>query len=339
MTEPPGDLWWVGLHYWWEQGIPSSVTKAESVLVNPIVRMPWVIVSPDGAETAPTDAAYPAWLTDPMLLNGSTGGPNRGRFPMLDRVDRFDFWARWIRDAMRYGIGAIAFEPGSDGAPVAGTMQTLAPTRVYRGDDGWAIDVAGTVAPIGDDGTIIGDPAGTRVVLLRHSIPGGVFGRHRGELRLASRVREFASESLDSGTPSGVLATEQPISQAQADTAREEWMRTQARRQIAVLGNGARYQQVVLSPVDAELSAMATASDRQVAHMYELGASDVDAPSGDSMTYANISERRQDRVDGPLASWSARVEETLGSLLGWRTRLTIDFRGYTKETTAQDVSA
>ena len=74
-----------------------------------------------------------------------------------------------------------------------------------------------------------------------------------------------------------------------------------------VRANGARYQQVVMSPVDAEIVSLSNLSDKQVAHMYELSAWELDAPSGDSNTYANVSEKRQDRVDGPLASWSARL--------------------------------
>jgi Phage portal protein len=324
MTEPPGDLWWIGLHAWWETSIPSSVTKAESVLINPLVRMPWLV-----GGTAPDDDGYPAWLTDPMVLNGSTGGGNKGRVPMLDRVDRFDFWAWWIKDAMRYGIGAWVFAPDSAGQPLAGTCQLIAPWRLYRGDDGWALEVKGAMEPIDDEGELT---SGERIVLLRHSIPGGVFGRHRAELQLARRARQYAGEALDTATPSGIITTDQPISQPQSDEIRLRWEDRQRRRTIAVMGNGSRYEPVVMTPVDAEVVALTNASDKQVAHMYELSSWELDAPSGDSMTYANIGEKRQDRVDGPLASWSARVEETLSALMPWGTRLRIDFTGYTKQT-------
>lgn len=336
-AETFGDEWWLGLHHWWDQVVPSSVTKAESVLINPLVRMPWTIVDPAGAVTAPGDPGYPWWLSDPMLLNRSSGGTNAGAFDHLDRVDRFDFWARWIRDAMRHGYGVIAYTPDSAGQPKAGYLQALSPLRLYKGEQGWALDTDGTVTPIDSDGRIHG--TGQHILLLRHSLPGGVFGRHRAELQLAQRTRTYSSQALDSSVPSGVLTTDQPLSQRQSDQAREEWTKRQERRTIAVLSNGNRYQQVVMSPVDAEIISMMQASDRQVAHMYELGASELDAPSGDSMTYANIAERRQDRVDGPLASWSARLEETLGALFpaGWR--MQIDFTAYTKQTTTAPAAA
>lgn len=331
LPETYGDEWWLGLHSSADLLIPSSVTKAESVLINPLVRMPWQVIDPAGTVTAPGDAGYPWFLSDPMLLNGSSGGVNTGFAHALDRIDRFDFWARWIRDAMRYGFGVITYTPDAAGLPKAGYLDTHSPVRLYRGDSGWAWEEdAGRVVPVTDDGRIQGTDR--HILLLRHSLPGGVFGRHRAELQLAQRTRTYSTQALDSSVPSGVLTTDQTLSQRQADTARDEWAKRQAHRTIAVLSNGNKYQQVVMSPVDAEIVSLLQASDRQVAHMYELSAWEVDAPSGDSMTYANISEKRQDRVDGPLASWSARVEETLGALFpaGWR--LNIDFSQYTKQT-------
>jgi Phage portal protein len=354
MTEPPGDLWWVGLHSWWQIPIPSSVTKAESVLVNPVVRMPWVVTDPAGSQSRPGEPGYPAWLSDPMLLNGSSGGANLGRFAMLERIDRFDFWAWWLKDAMRYGYGVFTFIPTADGSPLAGTLHLHPPTSLFQGEDGWAFDYHdGSVRPVVDvnldehlahhespgpvrwaeiEGT------GQRVVLLRHSIPGGVFGRHRAEMKLANRTLTYAAEALDTATPSGVLTTDQPINQPQSDDIRSRWEERQTRRRIAVLGNGAKYQQVVMTPADAEIVGLQNASDKQVAHMYELSSWELDAPSGDSMTYANIGEKRQDRVDGPLASWSARVEEVLSSLLPWGWRIAIDFSEYTKTTTKEAAS-
>lgn len=353
MTEPPGDLWWIGLHAWWDAAIPSSVTKAESVLINPLVRMPWIVTEPDGGEYRPGDTGYPAWLLDPMVLNGSTGGPNKGEMDMLDRLDRFDFWAYWVRSAMRHGIGVLTFREDANDLPLAGTLRLHGSWTLYRSDtppldrsnrpddeklSRWAIDaVDGRVLPISKDG-YIRDPdlpqsQHHKVAVLRHSIPGGVFGRHRAELRLANRMRTYTDESLDSNVPSGVMTTEQPISRTQSETIRGIWESTMTRRRLAVIGNGAKYQPVAWSPVEAEIAALMGLSDKQVAHMYELSAFEVDAPSGDSMTYANISEKRQDRVDGPLASWSARLEETLSAILPWGSRVRIDFTEYTTATT------
>lgn len=334
MTEPPGDLWWLGLHSQWQQQVPTSVTRATAIIVNPLVRMPWQLHTSDGRTLQPEDDGYPAWLRDPMLLNGTSGGPNAGRFPVLDRVDRFDFWARWIRDALWHGTGVLGFIPDSAGQPLAGSLMLLDPSRLYRGNDRdnpWALWYQGSYRLI-DSNTGMVEDLGFRVAVLRHSLPGGVFGRHRTQLELASRLTTYAADTFDTGVPSGVLTTDQPITQSQASQTREEWETTQKRRRVAVLGNGAKYQQVVISPVDAELVAMARLSNEQVAHMFELPAWCLDA-STNSMTYTNAQDNRQEMVDGPLASWSARTEETISALMSWDTTMSIDFTKYTKPMT------
>jgi len=338
MTEPPGDLWWLGLHHRFTAAVPASVTRATAIIVNPLVRMPWTITGADGVKLEQMDRGYPAWLRDPMLLHGSTGGPNRGRFEMLDRIDRFDLWARWVCDALWYGTGVLLCELDSAGQPLAGSLHVIDPERLYRSDDAehsWAIvDRRGQPRPIDEQGMVIG--TGLRVVPLRHSLPGGVFGRHRAELQLSLKVRQYASDTFDSSVPSGVLTTDQPITQDQADVVRLEMERTQLRRRIAVLGNGAQYKQVTMSPLDAEIVAMTRLSNEQVAHMFELPAWQLDA-STNSNTYSNALDWRQDLVDGPLASWSARLEETLGALLPWTSSLDVDFTQYTKPMTTTDV--
>lgn len=330
MTDPPGDLWWLGMHDWWESALPASVTRATAIIVNPLIRMPWLVTTADGVELSPTDVGYPSWLRDPMLLNGSSGGPNRGYYPMIERQDRFDVFSRWVREALQLGIGLLEFKTDSSGQPATGSIQRGSAFDLSH-DNGWTYQgqpldpVDGTFRRGGDD---------WRLLPLRHSVPGGVFGRHRAQLELAARVTSYGNESLNSNVPSGVLATEQPVNQEQSNRIRDEWETTQIRRRIAVLGNGARYQQIVMSPVEAELVAMARLSNEQVAHMFELAAWHLDA-SINSMTYSNAQDNRQDLVDGPLASWSARIEETIGSLLPWGWGLRIDFTRYTTPTTRE----
>lgn len=322
---PPGDLWWTGLHADWQSAVPTAVTRATAIITNPLVRMPWTIVRPDSQVLAPGDPGYPTWLVDPMLANGSSGGGNRGRFDQLDRGTRFDVLSRWVRDALWLGVGVLAAELDADGMLLAGTVQNINPARLYRSEDGWALDVGGTVEPVDDRGMVLGH----RLVLLRHSLPGGVLGWHRTQLRLAEAMTAYAAGTFASGIPSGVLSSEQPLTQAQADRSREEWATRQSVRSIAVLGNGTRYQPVAISPVDSELIAMSRASNESLAHAFELPAWYLDA-STNTMTYNNAGWYRQDLVDGPLASWSARIEETVSALLPWGTRMVIDFTAYTR---------
>lgn len=327
MTEPSsmGELWWLGMHEWWTASLPPGLTRGTSLLVNPLVRMPWVITTADGGQLRPGDQGYPVWLTDPMLLNGSTGGPNSGTFAMLDRSDRFSTFARWITSALWTGVGILAFTPDSTGQPRAGTVQVVASHRLYRGSDGWALATnGGGLEPVDEDGMV----AGQRLVTIRHSLPGGVLGWHRGLLRMSERQQAYAANVYDVSVPSGVLSTDQPLNQAQADQARTEFTTRQATRSVAVLGNGTKYTQVVASPVDTELVAMSRLSNEQLAHALELPAWYLDAAQS-SMTYTNAQDWRRDLVDGPLASWAARLEETVSALMPWGWRMSVDFTAYT----------
>jgi hypothetical protein len=184
---------------------------------------------------------------------------------------------------------------------------------------------------IGSDGEL-GPERLERVHFVRGH-EGGIFGQHMMELQAAAGVTKYAAELFDGAVPSGVLTTDQPVNQEQANATREEWERTQSRRRMAVLGNGAKYQQITMSPVDAAVGAMMTLSNTQVAHMLELPASMLDGQSGGSMQYSNRAEDMQQFVDGPLSAWAARVEESISALLPWGQTMSIDFTEYTKTTT------
>lgn len=325
MTEPPGDMWWLGMHDWWESSLPPALTRGTALLVNPLVRMSWIVTTPDEQKLRPGDPGYPLWLADPQLLNGSSGGSNRGVFAMLDRCDRFSLWARWVTSALWTGVGLLAFTPDSAGQPLAGTVQVLASSRLYRGEDGWALALTSSgLEPVDDDGMI----RGQRLITIRHSLVGGVLGWHRDLLRMTTAQQKYSANVYDTGVPSGVLTTDQPLNQSQADMARTEWATRQASRSIAVLGNGAKYQQVVASPVDTELVAMTRLSNEALAHALELPAWYLDAAQS-SMTYTNAQDWRRDLVDGPLASWAARLEDTLSAVMPWGWRLSVDFTAYT----------
>lgn len=326
---PDSDLWWTGIlaptHT-----IPANMTRGIAIIVNPLVRMPWDFSTGD----------MPAWCRDPMALNKSRPGvADSGSRPFLSRESRFDFWSRWIRDAIFYGTGLFSYEPASDGQPVQGSLIRHDPRNLFAPVDevthDWALLWRGRQWDVDDMGRIVGSG---RVLHFIHGLPGGVLGLHATELALATKVIDYGSNVFDSGVPSGVLTTDQPVTQAQADQTREEWERTQYRRRIAVLGNGAKYQQIVLSPVDAELAAMARLSNTQVAHMLELAAYQLDGDTGDSQTYANIVDRRSDFIDGTEAAWAARVEEAISALLPWGQTMTIDFTRYRMPTSAQEAT-
>lgn len=316
--DPDAVLWWTGV-LTEPLRIPANLTRGLSIIINPLIRLTWDF-----------SAGTPLWAQDPMAFSVARPGTRDfGVRPLLERESRFDFWSRWLRDAIVFGLGLFSYEYDTTGQPVAGSLirhdprGLLAPVEdsgqdwmiLWRGDQ-WRVDERGNLA-----GT------GRRLHFVRGH-EGGIVSAHASELLFANRVLSYGNETFDSGTPSGVLTTDQPLNQAQADKARDSWSQRLSKRGIAVLGNGTRYQQVVMSPVDAELASMARMSNTQVAHMLELAAYEIDGDTGDSTTYANIVDRRQDRVDGTLASWAARIEESVSALLPWGQTMTIDFTEY-----------
>jgi HK97 family phage portal protein len=324
-------FWWTGV-LGNTPPIPANLTRGLSIIINPLVRLPWLF----------NGGPQPPWAADPMLFNGRvSGGVAVGKVPKMARESRFDFWSRWIRDAILFGRGTFTYDPDSDNQPRLGSLRRH-PWRDLStdlgssnaGGDRWYLTVDGTEYPVDDEGVLRGsDGAELEHVHFMRGHEGGVLGMHAAELRAAAGVTEYAANLFDGNVPSGVLQIDQPMTQDQANATREEWRRQQKQRSIAVLGNGAKYQQVVMSPVDAAVGQMMTLSNTQVAHMLELPASMLDGFAGGSMTYSNRAEDQRAFVDGPLSSWASRVEESISALLPWGQSMSIDFTEYTKTTT------
>ena len=325
---PEAEYWWTGVLGTGVQ-LPANLTRGLAIIINPLVRLPWVF---DGGDA-------PTWVRDPMLLNGAVSGAVAvPTLPKMSRESRFDFWSRWIRDAILSGRGVFSFAPDSEGQPKLGSLRRHQPPDLTQDAAlqdiaaQWSLTLDGGMWPITSDGDLVDHPERRRVHFVRGH-EGGVFGAHRAELAAAAGVTNYAATLFDGGVPSGVLTSDMPLTQTQADMTREEWEARQRRRRIAVLGNGVKYQQVTMSPVDAAVGQMMMLSNTQVAHMLELPAGMLDGQSGGSMTYANINDARRDFVDGTLASWAARVEEAISALLPWGQSMRIDFTEYTKPIT------
>lgn len=327
---PEAEYWWTGVLGFPVQ-FPANLTRGLAIIINPLVRLPWVFHDRNGN---PVD--IPTWARDPMLLNGDlSGGAGMPSLPKMSRESRFDFWSRWIRDAILSGRGVFSFGPDSEKQPKVGTLRRHDPTtlipdpRMHPVEAQWELNLDGNQWKVDDDGELVDHPE-KRLLHFVRGHEGGILGMHRAELAAAAGVTDYAATLFDGGVPSGVLTTDMPLSQPQADATRDEWERNQYRRRIAVLGNGAKYQQVTMSPVDAAVGQMMMLSNTQVAHMLELPAGMLDGQSGGSMTYANINDARRDFVDGTLASWAARVEESISALLPGNQSMRIDFTEYTK---------
>jgi hypothetical protein len=93
---PDADYWWTGVLGSPVQ-IPANLTRGLSIIINPLVGLPWLF----------NGGPQPPWAVDPQLLNGGVGA----LLPKMSRESRFDFWSRWIRDAILYGRGTAGTCP------------------------------------------------------------------------------------------------------------------------------------------------------------------------------------------------------------------------------------
>ncbi|MFT4051105.1 MAG: phage portal protein [Microbacterium sp.] len=136
------------------------------------------------------------------------------------------------------------------------------------------------------------------------------------DLRGALDVRDYGANWFqDSGVPSGVLKTDQPITKDQADEARTSWDETPAGR-TRVLGSGMDYRTMLLSPADAQFLESRQFSTTEIARLFGLPASlMLAAVEGNSLTYSNISQSWTELARFTLATYYREIEEAFTALL------------------------
>ena len=189
-----------------------------------------------------------------MLLGRAPGAVMPVRH-LLDRRPQGSVFAEWIRLALWFGRGYLAYQPAADGQPLAGTLRNLANNMIGQDGEGrWVLHSEGGDTPITGDGDIVG--TGYRVMALDEPIGDGR-GRDRQARQVVAPVRQRESlrQSTRSavGSPVGYLKVTGPgLNQDQADQLKAKWLENHGnRRGIAVLNATTEFQPLSLSPVDA----------------------------------------------------------------------------------------
>jgi HK97 family phage portal protein len=152
--------------------------------------------------------------------------------------------------------------------------------------------------------------------------PGQVLGlspiQHaRQSIGLGIAAERYASRFFgDNATPSGVLTTDQDIRHDRAATLKERWNAAHGgKRDIAVLGSGARFQAVSISPEESQFLETTQANVRTIARYFGVQPELIGADSGNSLTYANVEQRALDFLTFGLRPWLVRLEVALSALL------------------------
>lgn len=155
--------------------------------------------------------------------------------------------------------------------------------------------------------------------------PGELRGRGVIETHLATWARISAEETyardafLASGVPSGILKVHTPrLREGEAAALKADWVAAFARssREPAVLSDAMDWSPVGWSPEDTELLAARQASVSDVARILGLPSYWLDGgASGQSITYANVSQSATNLLRFSLAPHLARLEAALTRLL------------------------
>jgi HK97 family phage portal protein len=120
----------------------------------------------------------------------------------------------------------------------------------------------------------------------------------------------------DSAIPSGVITTDQDIKTVRAEEIKQRWeARHQGRRDIAVLGNGAKFQAITVPPEEAQFLEATKANVATICRYYRVPPELAASESGGSLTYANVEQRALDFLTFCLRRWIVTMEVALSVLL------------------------
>ena len=162
------------------------------------------------------------------------------------------------------------------------------------------------------------------------SMPGSLYGvgpiqAAQGTMRTARDMRDFSANWFETGTPSGVLSSEDKLTAEEARTYRRFWNNLDEHGQplseeenpsrVKVMGRGLKYQPIALSPKDALWVDAQNFSTLEIARIFGVPSSlMMTAIDGNSMTYANVEQEWLGYVRFGLMAYLRRIEEALTSI-------------------------
>jgi HK97 family phage portal protein len=142
-------------------------------------------------------------------------------------------------------------------------------------------------------------------------------GHARQAIGLGIAAEKYAAKFFgESAIPSGVLTSDQNIKQDRADQLKARWRQAHGgNRDIAVLGDGARFQAVTIPPEEAQFLETTRANVATIARYFRMQPEMIASESGGSLTYANVEQRALDFLQFTLRPWLVRLETALSALL------------------------
>jgi HK97 family phage portal protein len=139
----------------------------------------------------------------------------------------------------------------------------------------------------------------------------------RVALGLSSSLQQSAKTYTEQGSrPSGVL-TVPNTNQEALERLKEGWQIRHAgvenMHQVAVMSGDVKFEPIAFSADDSQFLQQRELSAREVARIFRVPAWAIDAPTGDSLTYANVTEQNRALVTHSLRPWIVRIERAISN--------------------------
>ena len=137
-------------------------------------------------------------------------------------------------------------------------------------------------------------------------------------LSLSSRLQESARQYFEHGSrPSGILTAQGASSVDALQNLSSQWSATHGgvenMHRVAVLSGEVSFTPLGFSADDSQFLQQRELSAREVARIFRVPAWAIDAPTGDSLTYANVTEQNRALVTHSLRPWIVRIERAISN--------------------------
>ena len=155
-----------------------------------------------------------------------------------------------------------------------------------------------------------------------YPFPGSMLGLSpiayaRESIGLGLGAEKFGAKFFgDSAIPSGVLTTDQRITAGDAIDLKERWnTRLKGRREIAVLGAGARFQPITIAPEEAQFIQTQQFNVATICRFYGVPPTALGGETGGHMDYSSPEMRATDLLTWTVRPWLYRIERAVSGLL------------------------
>lgn len=139
----------------------------------------------------------------------------------------------------------------------------------------------------------------------------------RTALGLASSLQQSAKSFTDHGSrPSGVL-TAPNANPAALQQIQEKWQTrhggVENQHRVAVVSGEIKFEPIAFSQSDQEFLGQREMATREVARVFGIPSWAIGGASGDSLTYASVTQQSRALVDYALRPWATRIERAISS--------------------------